>query len=292
VARLQTLRELLVPLNSAGVSVARIVPDCLALPFAPGRWSLLGEDGRVLVRCGTQLGFAVESELLDPLLARLDPAGYPAALDLYGDVPVPDAFAAVPRTRHPLPQGNLVCLAGGATLGSALDLMPDSFRPLRKRRGVWLGAALLVAALAAHLGMLWRDNAHLAAAVSAVRAEQQKVMQAAFPAITRVVNAELQATQAVAELREQAGNGPAALEMLHAAGRLLQSEGSGKFTLESVNYADGVLNLRLRGADVESIERYSAALKSTLAVEVVAVESQPDGTVASLRLQAPQKSAP
>lgn len=292
VARLDSLRELLAPLGAAGVSVARMVPDCLALPYTPGHWSLLREDDRVLVRSGAQTGFAIETALLDALLARLDAAEYPSALDVYGETPVPAALSGLPVARHPLPQGALACLAGGATREHTLDLLPEAFRPRRGQRGLWVGGALLAAALVLHLGMLWRDTARLTTELDRVRAEQQQIMQTAFPEITRIVNAELQASQAVATLREQAGGGLSALDMLHTAGRALVAEEAGRFVLEGVNYADGVLNLRVRGPDVEALERFSAGLAGAVDAEVVTVEARPDGALASLRLQAPREAAP
>lgn len=287
VVRQRVLEELLAPLRAAGATIAYLTPEYLALPHRPGHWSLLREGDRVLVRTGDQQGFSCDLTFFDPVITQLAAHTPPVALDVFGDCPVPAALAGLPRHDHPLPAGPFGLIASGSDDPARIDILPAQYRTKQRGAGRGLRVAVLLLALAfvAHVGFLLNDIRHATAALATVRQTQAQTLQRAFPGITRIVNAEVQATQAVAELRGQQRQTLGALEMIHHIGRGMQGAGQPALALENLNYADGVASLRLSAPDIASLERYSEALKSTLAVEVMAVEARNEGVGGSLRIQ-------
>lgn len=295
VVRHQEVQQLLEPLRAAGHRIAHLVPDYLALPWRPEHWSLLQDGGRVQIRTAAERGFACDADALDGLLARLPATARPRALDLFGAIESPAALHDVPHQRHAVPDSVLGLMARGIDSPRALDLLPAQWRargPSPRRSG-WLAAGLLVLALGLHVGLQWRAIAATERALAEVRTAQVATLQQAFPQMTRIVNAEVQAAQAVADLRSTYQVLPSALEMIHHVGRGLRADPAGSaLVLENLNYADGVLGVRLHAPDIAALERYSAALKGPYAVEVVAVEAQTEGVTGTLRLQPSVEATP
>ena len=286
VIRQDTVRVLVEPMVAAGAQIAKLLPDFLTLPHRPEYWSLLLDDTRILVRTGPQQGFASDLDLFDCLAARLVSEPRPIGLDLFGECPVPGALLDIPQHRHALPHGTLKLLATGAEGAHTLDVLPPNYRANLHHRagGLRLAAGFLLLALGVHAGFLVHDTQRLDAALVSARAAQAVLMARAFPEITRVVNAEIQATQAVTELRAQRGQSLPVLTMLHIIGGALRLEGD-TLSLENLNYADGILSLRLAAPDIASLERYREALKPQVQVDVVAVEARGTGVGGSLRVQ-------
>lgn len=289
VIRQDTLRALIEPVVAAGAQVAKVLPDFLALPHRPEHWSLLEDGARMLVRTGPQQGFASDLDLFGCLAARLCSKQRPSGLDLFGECTIPSALIDIPQHPHALPDGTIKLLVEGTGLPHSLDVLPANYRADRagSASGLRVAAVLLLLALMVHVGFLIRDTRRLEAALVSAREAQSVFMGRAFPAITRVVNPEVQATQAVSELRAQTGHSMSVLAMLHIVGNRLFTEGD-SLVLENLNYADGILSLRLAAPDIASLERYSEALKPQLKVEVVAVEARASGVGGSLRLQSAQ----
>ncbi len=287
------LRNALEPFTADGAQLARMLPDYLALPQRVGHWSVLKDGARLLVRTGAQAGFACDLTLFDSLANRLGQDQRPRGLDLFGDVTVPGVFSDLPQQQHALPQGVLALLAQGVSEANALDLRPAHYRSDGRQRagGLRVAAVLGLLALGVHLGFGLRETHGLQAALAATRTAQAATMRNAFPAITRVVNAEVQAAQGVAELRGHAGATVSALELLHRVGRGMRMAETPTLALETLNYADGILSVRLAAPDIASLEHYSEALKPFVQVEVVAVEARENGVGGSLRVQ-PVRGAP
>ncbi len=294
VVKQEVLRRMLDPLASGGVQLARLLPDYLALPHRAEHWSLMQDGARVLVRTDLQQGFACDVSLFDAIAGRLEQVKPPRGLDLFGDVTVPSALAKIPQLHHALPHGALVLLAQGSAEANTLNLLPAQYRSDRHRAngGLRLAAALGVLALGVHCGFLVRDTQRLEVALASTRAAQTETMQRAFPNITRVVNAEVQATQAMTEMRGRTGDTMSALTLLHLVGRGLHAASSPALALENLNYADGVLSVRLAAPDIASLEGYSESLKPFAQVEVVAVEARESGVGGSLRVQAARSGTP
>lgn len=132
--------------RDAGLSVAAIVPDCLALPWSgDGEVTIAITQDRALVRDGEARGFSCERDLLEAMLTgRVDaiPATRVGTVD---EAPVPAVLSATPVTA--LHDGLLAWLAPQA-VAPPLDLLQGRYAP-KQRRAAALGRWRLPAALAA-----------------------------------------------------------------------------------------------------------------------------------------------
>ncbi len=132
--------------REAGLSVAALVPDCLALPWSgDGEVTVAITEDRVLLRDGEARGFSCERALLEPMLAGRVDAVPATRVGTVNDAPVPPVLSATPVTA--LHDGLLAWLAPQAASPS-LDLLQGRYAS-KQRRAAALGRWRLPAALAA-----------------------------------------------------------------------------------------------------------------------------------------------
>ncbi len=262
----------------AGLRVAAIVPESLAVPFVDGQWSLAtaggADDPRAWLRTGAQLAMplpadAASAAVVARALARQgarptriaawggDDGGFAEALATAIDAPV-----AVDRA-DPF----VAWLAGDGPdggYGPALSLLAAD----GGGRGTatwtrWRVAAMLAIALVAVqiAGMQWRW-AGLRAEASTLRADASNVLTATFPATTVVLDAPLQMARGLASLRASSGRSdPADFTMLMAASaRIFAALPSN--ALHGADYDARTLKLRFApglAAAADERERFVAA---------------------------------
>ncbi len=283
----QLIEENIEVLRTANINIEKIIPDFLALPRRDDCWSVMQLDDRVLVRTGEEYGFSCDGELLATLLERLELES-PLGIDIYGmavPIPLPNL---PPIQQHRVEGAEMVFLAATVMSSNLLDVLPDRYRAVAHfgKQGLKITTIFLVLALILHLGLSWRTSQRLSSEVARLRSDESTLLKQSFPEISRVVNAELQAQQVLTELRAHRGNDSGVLEILHLVGQSMRNGTNQGLELSGINYADGVVNLRITASDIASLERFSGALKSSLQVDVVNVEAGQGNVVGSLRLQA------
>ncbi|MEM7469053.1 MAG: type II secretion system protein GspL [Pseudomonadota bacterium] len=172
---------------------------------------------------------------------------------------------------------------------SAWDVLPDSLRNLGKgallqKWGYALAAGICIAALALHIGLSWQSIKEKTAELSALKVEQQAAFTAVFPDVKRIVNAEAQAKQLLAEL-QNSGPPPAEfLDVLYQSTELLNSSEDG-LELTGFSFADGVLLLRTESSDMNRLEKYRGELSQLLSAEVVSAESSDNVVRGAIRIR-------
>lgn len=170
---------------------------------------------------------------------------------------------------------------------TGFNLLPDEFRvrQVRLTSALLSAAAVFVLAVIVHLGFMLHANKALEGGLTATRNAQLAIMRETFPELTRVVNPLVQARQVVAKLQTSARPQTSMLHTLHTVGHVFPRGTSNAPTLAGINYADGILNLRLHAKDIASLNAYSEALKPFARAEVVSVDTQEEGVDGSLRVQ-------
>lgn len=290
-----TLDGWLAQLAAAGVQADALVPETLGLPCVEGRATLLLEDGLVSARLGPWSAFSCTPAELPGWLAQLSPQEQWEVHD----------FRASPRAPLPLPlpvqvqhdperdaTAFLAVHAGQRTL----NLLDGAYAGQRRRRNdgaLWwrvaavLAAAVVALALLARGAQVWqlaRESARLqaaahAAVLKAVPDLDPKVLERLTP--EQVLGARLGAA------RDAQPGGLRAL--LRAVGPIV-ADGSSRIQLRGLDYRNGVLELALRGADLNAVDlvRERVAMLPGFKAELTAVSSGADGVDGRLRVDAAQ----
>lgn len=242
-----------------GVRVAAAWPAQLALPLAPGGWTVACVNGGLAVRTGEAEGFGWSAAgdataRVEALSCALDAAaqtGAPAdavqvhadTVDWQASVQQLAARGGMPLRFGPLPLPDAAPVdLLSARQGSAGSRWLAGIDWRAWRLPAAIAAACLVAWLAGlnlHWGSLSRERA-------ALRAEMEQVFRDAFPSAQVVVDPLLQMRRQVGELRLATGqSGPGDFLPLMAA----FSEALGPRAVDGVaaiEYRDGRLRIRLR----------------------------------------------
>jgi general secretion pathway protein L len=280
------LTAILTPLAAVGRAPFSVIPEYLALPWQTGQCSLHIATDRVLVRINRNEGFACDLEIAAVVVPRTLAAREVRTLDVYGKA-LPFPLEGVDVSHHPLPEATWDVLSRGLAAPPALELLPQEFRQRAKDMGhpLLATAAVLVLALVGFTGFSISARTELQQDLATLEAREHALMAASFPGIERIVNAEVQATQVLGELRAAAGGEISFLELLHGLGTGIAAKNQ---TIEftSIAYADGILSAQVVAPDIAVLEALRTDTAPTLNLEIVSVEARDNGVVGSLRASA------
>ncbi|MEX0899965.1 MAG: type II secretion system protein GspL [Gammaproteobacteria bacterium] len=266
--------------REAGLSVAAIVPDCLALPWGgDGEVTVAITPDRVLVRDGEARGFACERALLEPMLAgRAN--GMPATrVGIVDTTPVPSVLAGTPVTT--LHDGLLAWLAPQA-IAPPLDLLQGRYAP-RQRRAAALGRWRLPAALAAVWVVLVVGTWLLE--YRAVAAEHAR-LQAEIGEIFSSVIADEPMVDPRLQIERRLGGGVADAELL----RLLATVADGAAQVDGIEitgltYRPGQLDVAVAARTVGGLDQLRDRVLAAGRVDAVIDSASSQGDEVEGRLQ-------
>jgi len=273
-------------LKVAGINPHALVPDVLALPIAPGSWTLLVEDNSALLRTGTQSGYSLALEWI-PL--AIEQAG--AAPPLLR-VAVPDGITlnlpplAVPIAELPCPESGLALLVDGYRPNTTLDLMQGAYSPREQLDRIWrpwrAAAALLLILLGLHMGELFLEAQQLSAEDLSLRTRMADIYQNTFPDAKRIVNPYVQMEQRLTALRTQpeAANSGLIGLLARAAPILQNTSGS---EVRALRYRNSSLEFDLSLRGLPLLDQLKKNFTDTgLEVEVRTARVQGDAVDSSL----------
>jgi general secretion pathway protein L len=285
-------------LREAGLRPRALVPEMLALPREEGGWTLLQEPGRCVVRTAPWEGFYADPDLLSTLLelAWERSEDKPATLRCHccSDAPPPNppGEASLQRaTTCPM-----ALYAAGLDLQHPLDLLQGEFRPragTAKWARPWLAAGVLLAVwVAVEMGAAWYDLRQYRGQLAALRAQVEAVYKETFPGTRRVVNARVQMEQKLKELRRAAGSqGAGGLLPLLAAGAEAVSREKA-VRVEGVTYRQGMVELRIAGKDLQSLERIKQYVEGKgLVAEIQSADTSGQKVSARIVIRADRKKS-
>lgn len=283
-------------LGAAGLHPFAMVPDVLALPYAPTEWSLLLSREGALLRNGRARGHVLPKEELDLLLEiALEQAGdaRPSLLrvfDACGDgshervVRIAERHE-VPVTVEECPGGELDVLARQLALPFPLDLLQGEFsrrEQLGKLWRPWRGAAVLcVIALALQAGMATWDYMRLDREVQALSQRIETVYRQTFPDARNVVDPRKQMQDRLAALRN--GRGDSFTTLLAGAAPVVKAAGA---EVNGLRYKDGVLDMDLNLADLQRLDKLKQDLLGKgLGVDIQTANSRAGKVEARLQIR-------
>lgn len=259
----------LAQLDAAGLIPHAVIPDVLALPPAANNgWSLLLENDRALLRTGPFSGLTLEPDTLETMLpcALEEAVSKPSTIEVYGTegeadprLPAIESLAYIQR------EGGAPQMWAGLEGKNSINLLQGQYRvrsDIGRMLKPWRAAAAFlgvwVALQAVEIGL---DYRRLEGEDRRLQADIEQVYRQTFPNSTRVVNPRVQMEQQLSALR-QAGasdSGAAFMPLLAAGFTAIQDK---TVDIETLDYADGRLQLSLNARELQVFEAIKQALES------------------------------
>lgn len=283
----------LAQLHEAGILPDRLIPEAVALPYAPGSVSLLLEAEQLLLRDAPWSAQSTSPQTLPALLTLLT-ARNEAGIELTvwqcgGELPV--WTAPITAKVEPCTDGALGVFARGLNQPDALiDLLQGGYSRKEQYGKLWrpwrAAAALLLA------GVIVSGIQHaltlrsLKAEAAALGEQIGQVYTQAFPG-GRVVNPRVQMEQQLKQLRAAQGSGGDDFLGLIAqlGGAVAATPG---IELTGANFRDGRLDVELTATDIQTLEKLKQQLgsQSGLSVDIQSATTGTDQRVQGrLRVQ-------
>ncbi len=288
-ARLEAMLE---RLTSAGHAPDRLVPESWLLPFSGSEATLLLDGSRAVLRHGDAGALAGDAaNELPQWLAYLAPH-WPAGKQLrcVGDATAlsdPLLETCGYALHREVVDSPLAYLARRLDQTPMFDLLAAGQARRKSLQGgaLWRIAAVLAGiACTLLLGSAALEVAQLKSRHATQRLEMETLLRQALPGTTRIVDAKAQLLGEVAR-RQGTGAGDAALALLASVAPVLS--GSGRYTIDALDYRGGTLDLTLRTDAVATLDSLRESLASLPGVtaELVAVTPGGGGVEGKLRLK-------
>lgn len=280
-----TMERHLAPLRAAGIEPDRILPEAALLPWQAGEATVWVDGKRAMLRHGPSAAFAgLVGELRDwwRLLAAGEQA--PTRVRWIGAAVDADINVPIEREEAGTPLRWLAAHLGAAAVP---NLAQGRHAPRRAREGanrLWRWAAILAfAAVCAGFAQLAFERAQLQSRHATLRGEMEQLLRAALPGVTRVVDPKAQLAAEYARLGR--GGGEGVLPLLARIAPVVS--GSGRYTLDGMEYRNGALELVIRGPDVATLDNLRETLAAmALQVELTSVNPGSGGVEGRLRIKA------
>jgi general secretion pathway protein L len=272
----------LAPLHAAGIAPDRMLPDGALLSVEGA--TVFVEGRRALLRYAPAGLFAGNVEEIPDWLALLAAAGHPPPrLRWIGPAAAVPVGLAVEREDADVP---LRWFAARLAQSDAPNLLQGRYAPRRGREGarrVWRWAALLaLAAALAGIAQLALERRQLEARHVAQRAEMESLLRSAVPGISRIVDPRAQLAAEQARVGRGGGGG-----LLPLLARIAPSlSGSGRYTLDGLEFRGDTLELVVRAPDVATLDGLREVLAAmALQVELTGATPGSGGVEGRLRIR-------
>ncbi len=284
----QRIDERLARLADAGLAADRAHALGQCLPFEVDRLTMFCEARGCVLRSGPETALPFQMPSLPEILALLADAGESrrrARVLLAEGAPAPPAVDGWQIEVEPIGAGS-AWIAGRVREAAGPDLLQGAYRA-RSRAGRgqqwrWASGLAAAAALLAIVQLAFERSA-LEAHAEARQAEMAAVLRQALPEVQRVVDP---VAQLGAALDRTAGAAPGgALPLL---GRIAPHvSGSGRYTIEGLDYRAGVLELTVSAPDVAALDALRELLAALPALQVELTSALPgsNGVEGRLRIR-------
>ena len=275
--------------RAAGLEVARLVPDLLAVPWTENRTSVVIDGALALVRTGPSGGYAVDADNL-AVFFESAPAddtdkSEPEATLVRLYVPAGSAPPELPAANVEVENYNgdaLALYAQGLDSGS-IDLLQGSYSRTQEWGRLWrpwrATAALLAAGFLLSNVAMGIDYYRLSKESDSLGARIEEIYRQTFPGTKRVVNPRVQMEQQLAQLQRRQGAGGQFLLLLSRSADVLRN--AQEIELSGASYRAGRLDVDLNATSLQVLEE----LKQTLTGKGLTVEIQSATTEAGSRVK-------
>ena len=266
-------------LHGAGLHVAALMPEGLALPFQPGSWTLWWGTDQAIVRDTAQSAFALDADNVAFVLKRalIEAAAPPETVWLIdagaGEAAAQLADIGVPVQGQRETRSLLAVLREHYSEQTAINLLQGAYSRREQLGKMWRpwrpAAALLLVWVAAQFGIKYYEYHRLDAENERLQQEISDLYLKTFPEAKRVVNPRAQMEQRLAVLRGGGGQGGGDfMELMSAFSQPVAATPG--LEVRRVGYKEGELNVGLVIGDLQRLEQFKQQLTTTghLNVEV------------------------
>lgn len=289
VVEARRLQEALAALDAQGLTAVAAYSEASLLPATePGHGLVVLAGERVLLRSADGVLLSERASLLPQLMALLEEAKPTAAWTVIrcGDAALdalPPALALQAQSVSTL--SALLALRLGSPAGP--DLLQGRFAPrLRGDALPWLKRAAAVGGLAVLLAFAQAlvERQQLQARIESQQMAMADLLREALPGTTTVVDPRAQLEIEYTRLLRGAGGDDALALLARVAPSVA---GSSRYTLESIDYRSGGLELTLRAPDVATLDGLREALSGLgLAAELTSATPGQGGVEGRISLRA------
>ncbi|MGQ0800535.1 MAG: type II secretion system protein GspL [Pseudomarimonas sp.] len=287
------LREAIKRLQVAGHSADRCHSPLQLLPVEAGQLSILVDGDESLLRWAPSAGLSCRTLELDETIALLLESGVNwQRIRLWRShrSPLVKLQTKVVVEESLIPAA-LPWLAERFAHLRGPDLLQAEFRPRRsggRSDAQWRWAAVLASlAVLAGLRTIGLEAAALERHTEVRQSEMEALLREALPGITRVVDP---VAQLGAELDRRSGSsGGGALPLLAKVAPLIA--GSGRFTIEALDYRAGTLEITISAPDVAALDGLRATLAAVPQMQVELTSALPGSNGYEGRLRIKDGSA-
>lgn len=266
------------------------LPDYLLLPWQEGQWTVLKEDQHLLVRTGTDHGFAVDLSNAELFLnAAIAQYGEPEALVVYSESEfvLPESLAGKAQWRKGDFATALVLTDENI---STMNLLQGEFAPrlpLDKWWRKWRVAAVLVAvAFAVQLVATGLEYRQLKAQNIELRTAVEQRFRTVFPK-GRMQDPQKQLQRKLQSL-SAGGSKASYTRLLYAVGQAVSAQDDSRLLSVNYNARGGDMRLSLLAPDYNAVEALRASMAEAGVNAVLeSSNAQSDGVRARLRVRMP-----
>ncbi len=285
----QVMAGWLARLNEVGIQPEVVVPETLALPFAPNEWTLLVEDHGALLRTGSQGGFSIDTpNIVEMIGMAVQGAGEGRPTKLRGIdcrtvESAPLQVDAVIEVDWQMPHEPAVALmADHIDERQAIDLLQGEYSRREQLGRLWRpwrpAAAMVALVVAIQFSMAVAEHSQLQNEAASLKKQIDDVYLKTFTDAKKVVNPRVQMQRRLDEMRGGDSGDGAFLSLLTSVGKQF-SEMPG-INLDRLNYRAGQINVALKIQDLQKLDQLKQRLveKAGLAIEIQSATSR-DGKV-------------
>ena len=287
VIAIERMESILETCGEAGLEVARVIPEQLAIPCASSDTCVVIDSDMALVRTGSYAGYAIETDNLGLMLSRQpvaeDETG--GGLDIYrtAGTGLPDLGASAEFATVKEYHGSVLGLLATGYGSPTIDLLQGPYSRSQEWGKLWrpwrATAALLLAGFVVSHVVMGIDYYRLGKERDALGSRIEEIYRQAFPGAKRVVNPRVQMQQQLDRLLGRQSGGSGFMTLLARAGDVLRS--NKEIEISGASFRAGRLDVDLTANNVQVLDE----LKQTLAGKGLAVEIQSATTDASQRVK-------
>lgn len=264
----------------AGIRLAAVYSEALALPYQEGHCSVLFDGGNVIFRQSQWLGGGIEAAIAGEVFAKLRADQEIQGFDVWqtGGQAGIASHAIDQAAVQPIDKALTLLQNGAAQLGAEGNLLAGVYQVDNSAGPQWRqwlpATAVVLLALVMQTGALLYRYLNEKDQLSQLEAQTEVLFRQTFPDIKRIVNIKAQAGQQLAELEKQSSNqGSRFMRMLFKVGETLNALPG--FQLKQLEFVNDSLLLQLFAPDISQLEQFKQQLETArrLAVKVQSAEA-------------------